>query len=365
MKVHPSRDFIFFCCGLCVAGAVGHGLWLYYTARPHSVLPPYTPTQGAALGKRARMHLPSVAKKQDATVDLNAYLVDRNAFYQNLPARYVEKNRLEDQANLLEAYEKDPATFLERYWDSERLFLFDAVIEAKNMVRVGTFADGGKWVSDPQSLKAGAVVYSFGAGTEISFDTESAGLFGCEVHCFDPTPSVERAFANYRPGQPVGKGKFWYHPVGLGPVSLGPKNTDDLVLEDRKCQVKRLSEIAAELGHAHVDILKIDIEGGEMAALTEILSSGMLAKLAVKQLLVEFHLWENEHWSSFVHIISLLRKQGYLIFRKEFNPVDRRCAEFSFLGPGEYRPKTLSNGRDTRCTVHTTGRFVQAQPIIR
>lgn len=274
------------------------------------------------------------ACRRKATVDLNTYIVGRNAFYQSLPAQYVQNKRLEDQANLLEAYEKDPATFLNRYKGNERGFLFDAVIDAKNMVRVGTFADGGKWVSDPQSLKAGAVVYSFGAGTEISFDTESAGLFGCEVHCFDPTPSVERAFANCRPGQPVGKGRFWYHAVGLGPVSLDPEKADDLVLEDRKCQVKHLSELAAELGHAHVDIVKIDIEGGEMAALTEILSSGILARLAVKQLLVEFHLWDDEHWSSFVHIISLLRQQGYLIFRKEFNPLDTRCAEFCFLGPG-------------------------------
>jgi hypothetical protein len=69
-----------------------------------------------------------------------------------------------------------------------------------------------------------------------------------------------------------------------------------------------------------------------MAALTEILSSGTLARLAVKQLLVEFHLWDDEHFSSFVHIIGLLREQGYLIFRKECNPLDsRRCAEFSFL----------------------------------
>ena len=70
-----------------------------------------------------------------------------------------------------------------------------------------------------------------------------------------------------------------------------------------------------------------------MAALTEILSSGTLRSLSVKQLMVEFHLWDDEHFSSFVHIISLLRQQGYLIVRKEFNPRDSsRCAEFSFLG---------------------------------
>jgi FkbM family methyltransferase len=333
MKGLPSRDFIFFCCGLCLASTSSLGLWLYSTGWRHKVFSPSTPTRGAAIGERTKVRAPSVAKKREVTIDLNTYLVDRNAFYQGLLALDVSKKRLEDQANLLDAYAKDPATFLKRYTVVERIFLFDAVIDAKNVVRIGTFADGGKWVSDPQSLKAGAVVYSFGAGTEISFDAESAGRFGCEVHCFDPTPSVQRAFANCRPGQPVGKGRFSYHAVGLGPVSLDPENAADLVLEDRKCQVKRLSELAAELGHAHVDILKIDIEGGEMAALTEILSTGILARLAVKQLLVEFHLWDHEHWSSFVRIISQLRQQGYLIFRKEFNPLDRRCAEFSFLGP--------------------------------
>jgi FkbM family methyltransferase len=272
---------------------------------------------------------------QDApTVDQNAYLIDRDAFYQRLPAKYVQNRRIEDQAKLLEAYKKDPEGFLKEYAGVQRTFLFDAVIDAENMVRVGTFGDGGKWVSDPQSLRTGTVVYSFGAGAEISFDAEMAGLYGCEVHCFDPTPSVVRDFARCRPGQPVGKGTFWFHAVGLGPVSLDPDKADDLVLEDQKCKVKRLDEIADELEHSHVDILKIDIEGGEMAALTEIITSGTLARLSVKQLLVEFHLWDDEHWGSFVKIISLLRERGYLIFRKEFNPLhSEKCAEFCFLGP--------------------------------
>jgi hypothetical protein len=265
---------------------------------------------------------------------VNAYLMDRDAFYRRLPAQYVQNRRIEDQAKLLEAYKDDPEGFLQEFVGVQRTFLFDAVIDAKNMVRVGTFGDGGKWVSDPQSLGTGTVVYSFGAGDEISFDTEMAGLYGCEVHCFDPTPSVVRNFALCRPGQPVGKGTFWFHPVGLGPVSLDPEQADALSLEGEKCMVKRLDEFATELGHHHVDILKIDIEGGEMAALTEVLASGSLTRLSVKQLLVEFHLWDDEHWGSFVKIISLLREQGYLIFRKEFNPlISAKCAEFCFQGP--------------------------------
>jgi hypothetical protein len=320
--------FILLCCGLCVL-LVSLRLystdWLQLALHPSAVKP--------VIIDRSATRPPTPPKPVRPTVDENAYLIERDAFYQHLPAKYVQNRRLDDQAKLLKDYKKDPEGFLKEYEGLERMFLFDAVIDAKNMVRVGTFADGGKWVSDPQSLKTGTVVYSFGAGDDISFDAEMAGVYGCEVHCFDPTPSVVRDFALCRPGQPVGKGKFWFHPVGLGPISLDPDQADELVLEDEKCKVKRLSEIAAELGHKHVDILKVDIEGAEMAALTEILTSGTLARLSVKQLLVEFHLWDDEHWNSFVKIISLLGEQGYLIFRKEYNPLDsRRCAEFCFLG---------------------------------
>ena len=267
-------------------------------------------------------------------VDLNSYLVDRDVFFRGLPAGYVQNRRIEDQAKLLEAYKKDPEGFLKAYASSLRMFVFDAVIDAKNMVRVGSFGDGGKWVSDPQSLRTGTVVYSFGAWTEISFDAEMAGLYGCEVHCFDPTPSLQRDFAHCRPGQPVGKGTFSFHAVGLGPASLDPGKADDLILEGQKCKVKRLSEIAAELGHRHVDILKIDIEGGEMASLPEIITSGTLESLSVKQLLVEFHLWSDGEWGAFVKIVNLLRERGYLLFRKEFNPeAPKQCGEFCFLAP--------------------------------
>lgn len=327
------RHLIFVCCGLCVICASALGLCLYFMGWRDGVLSQSPPTPGGVIVKRTEMRSPSAPTRDPAAVDQNIYLAGRNAFYQSLPEQDFQDKRLEDQAKLLEAYEKDPKAFLEEYTGNLRTFLFDAVIDAPNMVRVGTFGDGGKWVSDPQSLKPGALVYSFGVGYEISWDADMAGLFGCDVHCFDPTPSVVRTFANCRPGQPLGKGRFWYHPVGLGPTSSEPEKADDLVLEGQKCPVKRLSEFAAELCHTHVDILKMDIEGGEMAAFTEILTSGTLAKLSVKQLLVEFHLWDDEHFSSFVHIIGLLRQQGYLLFRKEFNPVDSsRCAEFCFLG---------------------------------
>lgn len=305
------------CCGLTAAVTTGLAVWIT-TLQRHFEIDDF---------------LEQFEADDSPIIDRNAYLLRKDTLYSDLPAPDWPNKRLVDQARLLEAYEKDPAAFVNKYQGEDRTYLFDAVIDAKNMIRMGRFGDGGKWLSDPQSLEPGTIVYSFGVGHDISFDVEMAGLLGCEVHAFDPGPSVQRSFADYHPGQTVGKGRFWYHPVGLGPTSNKLGKTTELVIEGQKCEVKRLSELAAELGHTRVDVLKIDIEGGEMPALTEILASGTLAKLSVKQILVECHFWNDDQWNTFIQIVGLLRQQGYLIFRKEFNPFNTSCAEFAFIGP--------------------------------
>ena len=65
MKVYPSRDFIFFCCGLCVAFALGLGQWLYFAGWRHAVLPLSTPTQDAAIAERTKMRALRVAKERE------------------------------------------------------------------------------------------------------------------------------------------------------------------------------------------------------------------------------------------------------------------------------------------------------------
>lgn len=340
MNRYKLRDLLVMGCVVFVASLSGIGLWLGLSEWRISANSAATPTPDVASGEGAKARPPGRPARRKARLDPDEYLVDRDEFYRGRPEEDIRARRLKDQADILESYEEDHAAFLKRYTLIERIFLFDAVIDGKDLIRVGPNADGGKWLSDPRSLKPGAVVYSFGAGTDLSFEADSAGLFGYDVHCFDPSPSLERALAKCRPGQPVGRGRVWYHAVGLGPVALDPEGDGDLVIEGVKCRAETLGRLAAELRHDHVDILKIDIEGGEMAALGEILASGTLARLSVKQLLVEFHLWDDAHWAAFVPIIGRLRRQGYLIFRKEFNPLDARCAEFCFLGPAEPRPGT-------------------------
>jgi FkbM family methyltransferase len=316
MKRFTLRQAIIYGC-ICIVLSVGLGGWIrgkqWHRPFVDALRNIFSPTPASPIQ------------------DFSKYLLDNKDLYSGISERELQEKRLSDQAKLLEEYEKDPTAFIKKYEINNGTFLLDAVVDGKNLFRVGRIGDGGKWLSDPTSLKSGSVVYSFGVGSDISFDVQMAGLFGCEVHMFDPGPSVEKSFANYHPGQAIGKGNFWYHAVGLGPTSAKPDEADNLIIEGRKCPVKRLSEFAAELGHTHVDVLKIDIEGGEMPALLEMISSQTLEKLAVKQLCVEFHLWDEAQYRDFVHIIGLLRERGYLIFRKEFNPQNMRCAEFAFI----------------------------------
>ncbi len=243
---------------------------------------------------------------------------------------YLERSRSQDQ--LLEEFSQCPDCFARKYTGAQRTYLFDAVTDCQTTMRFGTRFDGGKWICDPQSIPASSVVYSFGVGDNISFDMDMAGMFGCDVYMFDPSPSVVDSFSHFPTGQACGKGHVSYQPIGLGPVSDAAGHQWDLIIEGKRCETRSLADIARSLHHTHVEILKIDIEGGEFASLQEMLTSQVLLALQVKQLVVEFHLWDDAAFMDFVRTVGALKKQGFLPFRKEFNPYAAdKCAEYSFL----------------------------------
>ena len=247
-------------------------------------------------------------------------------------ATEVRAWRLADQQALLTEFKSDPAAFVKRYQGCSRTYLFDAVVNGGEVMRIGCRGDGGKWVSDPQALSPGAVVYSFGVCDDISFDTEMAGRFGCEVHMFDPAPGVNSNFGGFAQGSACGTGRLFYHDLGIGPTTGDAKTCWDLTLDGKKCEVKDLATIARTLGHDRVDSLKLDIEGGEFVALTPALTQGVFEALGIRQLLVEVHLWDDDQFMSLVRFVGDMKQHGYEIFRKEFNPYSgQRRAEYAFL----------------------------------
>lgn len=157
-------------------------------------------------------------------------------------------------------------------------------------------SDWGGWTIVAGSLGPDSVVYSGGIGMDASFDTAVIERFGCGVHAFDPTPKGRAHAETVARDEP----RFAFHPWGLwhedttvrffAPADERHDSYSIVNLqgtgEDRAVEapVRRLSSIARELGHDHIDLLKIDIEGAEHSVIASLLDDG----LDVRQLCVEF-----------------------------------------------------------------------------
>lgn len=198
-------------------------------------------------------------------------------------------------------------------------------------------ARSGVWTVCPEGLGPGSVVYSFGVGDNIAWDLAMIDRFGVEVHAFDPTPPCVDWVRDQRLPP-----KFHFHPVGLaahdGSLEFFPPRKRrgfnytpgrpgaGAVEAGLTVPVCRLRTICERLRHRRVDVLKMDIEGGEYDALDDLLASGVPAG----QLLVEFH----HHFPGVgvgrtVRTVRALSAAGFRLFH-----VSARGLELSFRRDG-------------------------------
>ena len=194
-------------------------------------------------------------------------------------------------------------------------------------------SDYGGYAVCPNGLGPDSVVYSFGVGEDISFDLELIAAFGMNVHAFDPTPrSIAWARAQKLPE------KFVLHEWGIADYDgiarfSPPENLEHishtLLARSRSAGVPievpvlRLATTLERLGHARVDVLKLDVEGAEYDVIDDLLES----KIDVSQLLLEFHHHlEGVPLSRTERSIRCLNAAGYRIFHA--SPSGR---EFSFI----------------------------------
>lgn len=189
------------------------------------------------------------------------------------------------------------------------------------------------WDVATDYIDESSVVYSFGVGMNVTFDVALIKRFGSTVHAFDPTPlSIE-----WVKGQDLPKG-FVMHEYGIadfdGDVTCDPSEGlrygSDAHLERLSkasrlvtVPVKKLETIMQQLGHDHIDLLKMDVEGSEYSVIEDLVRS----TVRPGQLLVEFHhRFENVGLHKTKAAVEALKGAGYSLVH-----ISDTGEEYSFL----------------------------------
>jgi FkbM family methyltransferase len=186
---------------------------------------------------------------------------------------------------------------------------------------------GGFYIH-PNRLSSKSIIYSFGIGKDITFDKACIRYHGCHVYGFDPTPKSIAYIKSLPPND-----KFHFYDFAVSPdvtkhieffLPAHPKGVSGSLEHNSavdgsnsiKVLAKSFADITAELGHKHIDVVKIDIEGSEYELLDTILKSN----IRIDQLLIEFH---DRYFPDGIEksraIVKKLEAAGYGVFGSSMN----------------------------------------------
>lgn len=142
-------------------------------------------------------------------------------------------------------------------------------------------------------LKPQSIVFDVG-GYRGDFTAEMSLRYGCSVYVFEPVANYYALCAERFHGKP----KIICLPFGLSdkdqtlPMSVaddasGLYNPKHSMAPTEMIQLKAMAKVLTELNIDHVDLLKINIEGGEFPLLEYLLNKGLMAR--IKHLQIQFH----------------------------------------------------------------------------
>eukprot|EP01084_Bolivina_argentea_P155671 271281_1 len=196
--------------------------------------------------------------------------------------------------------------------------------------------DGGKWTCGIQFLEQPCVVYSFGCHHNYLFEYAYGLPDKCAIYTFDPFHKPSETDLEQLELLP----NFQFFPWGLS------------WFNKHKKKLYTLNTIMSLLNHTHIDILKIDIEGGEFAVFHS------LDKLnewpSIGQMEIEIHTNLRKKYERAFgkikkngvmatkqrlgNIIELFEKHNFRIFHSEPNVMHQNVlAEYAFIQK-DWRP---------------------------
>lgn len=182
-------------------------------------------------------------------------------------------------------------------------------------------SDYGGWEVAIEGVDHRSVIYSFGIGEDVTFDLALIERFDLTVHAFDPTPRSLRwleaqeltpRLVVHRYGLAARDGLVKFFPPA-NPDHVSHTVLDRPTTEQGAITVpmKRLETIMGELGHDHIDLLKLDIEGAEYEVIEEL----ELSATRPGQILVEFHhRFPEVGIGKTKSALAALRRMGYRLF---------------------------------------------------
>lgn len=155
--------------------------------------------------------------------------------------------------------------------------------------------DYGGWVVPTALIEPGWVCYSVGAGGETSFDMELIRRFGMLVRSIDPVAEYVRLAIEHAHGER----RLTAHQVAIatadGPLRMqithdpNSQSVSPAGLYDTHSYLelpgRTLPSLMAELGDTKIDLLKLDIEGGEY----KVIPTLDLQALGVKVFATQLH----------------------------------------------------------------------------
>lgn len=175
-----------------------------------------------------------------------------------------------------------------------RLSLQNLASFKKGGLRLERLGQGdGTWCVPTNVIRENSICYCVGVGDDATFDMALADR-GARVFSFDPTPRAVQYIKNLD----YNRERMTFMPIGIWNENktlkfYAPMNRQHVNLSVRdihgtgeyfEADCRRLRDVMAELGHDHLDLLKLDIEG----AWFEVLQDLVKEKVPVSVLCVEF-----------------------------------------------------------------------------